>query len=91
MKSVFYYYCNFEFDTNAGLVCHCSNPIFAMDTFLPRQIIDGEVNSEVAIEIPGGQTIVSIITEDSVESLELSVGKQVCAVVKASNGMVAVN
>ncbi len=56
-----------------------------------RQIIAGAVNSEVIIELPGGETIVSVITKESVESLGLEVGKQVYAVIKASNVMVAVD
>ena len=56
-----------------------------------RQIIAGAVNSEVLIELPGGEIVVSIITRESVESLGLTVGKQVYAVIKASNVMVAVD
>jgi len=56
-----------------------------------KQIITGAVNSEVIIETPGGETIVSIITKESVESLGLKVGKEVYAVIKASNVMVAVD
>ncbi len=56
-----------------------------------KQIIAGAVNSEVIIELPGGEVIVSVITKDSVESLHLAVGKEVYAVIKASNVMVAVD
>ncbi len=56
-----------------------------------KQVIAGAVNSEVVIELPGGEIIVSIITRESVESLGLEVGKQVYAVIKASNVMVAVD
>ena len=56
-----------------------------------KQIIAGAVNSEVIIELPGGETIVSIITRESVESLGLEAGKDVYAVIKASNVMVAVD
>lgn len=55
------------------------------------KIIPGAVNSEVIIKLPGGAEIVSIITKDSAESLELQVGKAVYAVIKASNVMVAVD
>ncbi len=55
-----------------------------------KQIIAGAVNSEVIIQLAGGETIVSVITKESVESLGLAVGKEVYAVVKASNVMVAV-
>jgi molybdopterin-binding protein len=56
-----------------------------------KKIVSGAVNSEVVIELPGGAEIVSIITKESVESLELKVGKPVYAVIKASNVMVAVD
>ncbi len=56
-----------------------------------RKIITGAVNSKVIIETAGGETIVSIITKESVESLGLKEGKEVYAVIKASNVMVAVD
>ena len=56
-----------------------------------RQITAGAVNSEVVIETSGGEIIVSIITKESVESLGLKEGKEVYAVIKASNVMVAVD
>jgi len=56
-----------------------------------KKITQGAVNSEVIIELPGGNEVVSIITKESVESLELKVGKEVYAVIKASNVMVAVD
>ncbi len=56
-----------------------------------KKIVAGAVNSEVVIETAGGETIVSVITKESVESLGLKVGKEVYAVIKASNVMVAVD
>ena len=56
-----------------------------------KKIIPGAVNSEVIIVTAGGEEIVSIITKESVESLGLKEGKEVYAVVKASNVMVAVD
>ena len=55
------------------------------------KIISGAVNSEVVITTTGGERIVSIITKESVDSLELKEGKEVYAVIKASNVMVAVD
>jgi len=55
------------------------------------KIISGAVNSEVIIETAGGESIVSIITKESVDSLGLKEGKDVYAVIKASNVMVAVD
>lgn len=54
-----------------------------------KQVVHGAVNSEVVIELPGGQELVSIITKSSAERLELAAGKEVYAVVKASNVMIA--
>ena len=54
-----------------------------------KSVNHGAVNSEVVIELPGGSEIVSIITTSSAESLGLAVGKEVYAVIKASNVMIA--
>lgn len=51
----------------------------------------GAVNAEVIIRTSGGETIVSIVTKESLESLGLVAGREVYAVVKASNVMVAVD
>ncbi len=56
-----------------------------------KRVEHGAVNSEVTIELPGGVEVVSIITKDSAERLGLAPGKEVYAVVKASNVMVAVD
>ncbi len=55
------------------------------------QLKPGAVNSEIIIELPGGQQVVSVITKTSAESLGLAVGKPAYAVIKASNVMVAVD
>ncbi len=54
------------------------------------KIIPGTVNSEVHLELPGGDVVVSIITKESVQNLGLEVGKEAFAVIKASNIMLAV-
>ena len=54
-----------------------------------KKIEHGSVNSEVIIEIPGGQEIVSIITKTSAENLGLTIGKDVYVLIKASNVMLA--
>ena len=56
-----------------------------------EKVIMGAINAEVIIRTSGGETIVSIVTKESVESLGLVEGKEVYAVVKASNVMVAVD
>ena len=55
------------------------------------KIVKGAVNSEVTIELPGGQKLVSIITNTSVVSLSLKKGIAAYAVIKASSVMVAVD
>jgi molybdopterin-binding protein len=55
-----------------------------------KAIHEGAVNAEVILELSDGQELVSIITMSSVKSLGLAVGKEVKAVVKASNVMVGV-
>jgi molybdopterin-binding protein len=51
----------------------------------------GAVNDEVIVELPGGSEIVSIITKSSAESLGLAPGKEVYAIIKASNVMIGVD
>jgi molybdopterin-binding protein len=55
------------------------------------KIVRGAVNDEVTIQLPGGDQIVSIITDGSVNSLGLKEGKEAYAVIKASSVMVAVD
>lgn len=54
-----------------------------------KGVTHGAVNSEVVVELPGGGEIVSVITKSSAETLGLAAGKQVYAVIKASNVMIA--
>jgi molybdopterin-binding protein len=49
------------------------------------------VNSKVTVELPNKLTIVSIITKESAENLGLAKGKEVHAVIKASNVMIAID
>ena len=56
-----------------------------------KQIHPGAVNTEVVVELLGGQEIVSIITKQSAEALGLEKGKAVYAVIKASSVMIAVD
>jgi molybdopterin-binding protein len=56
-----------------------------------KAITHGAVNSEVVVALPGGHEIVSVITKASAENLDLEPGKEVYAVIKASNVMLAVD
>lgn len=53
-----------------------------------KSIKPGTVNTEVIVELDGGEEIVSMISKASADSLELKPGKEVCAVIKASNVMI---
>ncbi|MBD3186876.1 transporter [Candidatus Bathyarchaeota archaeon] len=54
-----------------------------------KKVTHGAVNSEISIELAGGQEMISIITKASAERLDLSPGKSVNVVVKASNVMIS--
>lgn len=56
-----------------------------------KKVTRGAVNSEVIVELTGGATVVSVITNSSVDQLGLVEGKEAYAVIKASNVMVAVD
>ena len=51
------------------------------------KVTEGAVNTEVELELEGGQKVVSIITKDSAESLGAKVGAEMIAIVKASSVM----
>lgn len=46
-------------------------------------VIDGQVNAEVELTLAGGDKIVAVVTEGSVNSLGIAVGKPALALVKA--------
>jgi molybdopterin-binding protein len=54
-----------------------------------KNITPGVVNSEVIVELPGGLQVTSIITKNSVDNLQLAPGKEVYAIIKASNVILA--
>jgi molybdopterin-binding protein len=56
-----------------------------------KDITHGAVNSEVIVELKGGQEVVSVITKRSAEDLGISKGLEVYAVIKATNVMIAVD
>jgi len=56
-----------------------------------KEVKKGAVNSVVILELAGGEEVVSVITNDSVDRLGLAAGKSAYAVIKASNVMVAVD
>jgi molybdopterin-binding protein len=56
-----------------------------------KKLTEGAVNTEVVVELAGGEEVVSIITKSSAEHLGLAEGKEVHAVIKASSVMIAVD
>jgi molybdopterin-binding protein len=50
----------------------------------------GAVNAEVTIALPGGSSLVSVITKTSAKSLKLKKGSPVIAIIKSSDILVAV-
>ncbi len=55
------------------------------------KVTPGAVNTEVVVELTGGAQVVSVITKTSAENLGLAAGKQVYAIIKASNVIIAVD
>ncbi|MBW4616097.1 MAG: molybdopterin-binding protein [Desmonostoc vinosum HA7617-LM4] len=56
-----------------------------------KNVIVGSVNTEVTVEVALGVEVTAIITKSSAENLKLSEGKQVYAIVKSSDVMIAVD
>jgi len=56
-----------------------------------KNITVGSVNTEVTIEIAPGVEVTSIITKSSAENLKLAVGKEVYAIIKSSDVILAID
>ncbi|XXJ20351.1 TOBE domain-containing protein [Desulfovibrio caledoniensis] len=54
-----------------------------------KSVIVGMVNAEVVIEIAPAVEVVSVITKNSVERMDIKVGDEVEAMVKATSVMIA--
>jgi molybdopterin-binding protein len=54
-----------------------------------KRVLPGAVNTEVTVELADGLEVVAIITKESAERLNLAKGKEVYAVIKASDVMIA--
>jgi molybdate transport system regulatory protein len=54
-----------------------------------NNIVPGAINDEITIALPGGSTVTSIITSASVKRLGLVVGKEMSAIIKASDVLLA--
>lgn len=55
------------------------------------RLTKGAVNSEVAISLKGGDSLVSVVTNESVEGLGLREGSEVYAIIKASSVLIGKN
>jgi len=53
-------------------------------------IITGAVNDEITIDLPGGSTVTSIITSNSVKRLALQEGQPLSAIIKATDVLLAI-
>ena len=53
-----------------------------------RSVTADEVMAEIIIELDGGETVTSTITQGSADRLDLAEGDEVSAVIKASEVMV---
>ncbi|ALF53938.1 transporter [Nostoc piscinale CENA21] len=56
-----------------------------------KKVEVGSVNTEVSVEIANGVEVTAIITKSSAENLKLAEGKQVYAIVKATDVMIAID
>lgn len=74
-----------DFDDYYHLIRRFDMKTSARNQFLGRirTIRRGAVNSEVLLDIGGGDEIVAVVTNDSVEHLALAEGVEACALVKA--------
>ena len=53
------------------------------------EVKNGPVNSQIKVDIGGGNVITSMITTDAANDLGVAVGKQIHVVIKASEVMLA--
>ena len=54
-----------------------------------KEVIEGPVVSEIDVETPSGLIVTSVITTRSIKELGIVVGKEVIALVKASEVSIA--
>lgn len=56
-----------------------------------KSIVTGAVNDEVVVEVAPGVEVTAIITKTSAENLGLAIGKEVYALIKSSDVMIAID
>ncbi|MBN3757570.1 LysR family transcriptional regulator [Paraburkholderia sp. Tr-20389] len=64
-----------------GMKTSARNQLYGKVSAIQR----GTVNDEIALALPGGQSVVAIVTHESTETLGLAVGAEAVALVKASS------
>jgi molybdate transport system regulatory protein len=55
------------------------------------RLVKGDVNSDVTLQLAGGNSVSSIITNQSMEEMGLKVGAEACAIFKASSVILGVD
>ncbi|MET0226098.1 MAG: molybdopterin-binding protein [Dokdonella sp.] len=55
------------------------------------EVVKGQTTAHVRIDIGGGKIVTASITNEAVDDLDLAVGKEAHAVIKASDVLVAVD
>ncbi|SMF99433.1 TOBE domain-containing protein [Burkholderia singularis] len=78
---------NWELIGRIGMKTSARNQLFGKVASVRR----GAVNDEVSLVLPGGQTIVAVLTHESTDALGLAPGVDACALVKASWVVLAVD
>jgi molybdopterin-binding protein len=56
-----------------------------------KKLVHHDMHTEVTVELPGGQEIVSVVTNASAQRLELAEGMTVQAIIRASSVVLAVD
>lgn len=56
-----------------------------------KEVTEGIVTARVVVDIGHGQTMTSTISMDAYRDLEISVGKEITTIVKASNVILGVD
>ena len=54
-----------------------------------KSVTTDKIMAEVVVSLEGGQEMVSVITADSVQRLQLTVGKQVKVIIKSTEVMLS--
>jgi molybdate transport system regulatory protein len=50
----------------------------------------GPISTEVVIDLPGGKQVVALVTDESADNLQIREGARLCALIKASHVIIAV-